>query len=650
MKNHIRALLAAVLPVLLLITAIPSIADTEPVVSAADTFQETAVIRKKLIPLKTELETKSYQYGSSGNFNWNEVSPVSDFFDQNGTYTIAYADENTVYISHIGKNLVIADTIEIAKPLPLIGGVCCSTDGKFYIACGQDDEKRDHSVMTFAIYQYDSAGRFLGKCEDRDSLNPEEDWATSRPFSSGNCAMAFRGNILICSYGRGMYNGHQSNKVFCVDTTTMERNRDYGSYTSHSFNQAVLVTNILDEGAVVFADHGDAYPRGFHININREPIQYEYCQGQVPFHFYGDIGDNHTNARLTGIGELESGIVLVGSSAKSLTAAEKNEKQQMFLQILDFDTVEPILSASSRTGGSKTEDAESKSEAYTDKGIVWLTNYKSAEARASAMVPIAKDKVLVMWEKWDKNGKFVNSYYSILSSTGKILKKAVPMQHARLNGAEELKYQDGFVYWVYSDGMTPYAELYQMDVTKTSKDNILEAVVTMTGSTAYTGKAVKPSVIVIYEGKKLKKGTDYTVSYTNNKKIGFGQIKVKGKGRYHGTLVREFVLAPAVKGFTGSYTKGTTGTTGTLKLSWKKAAGATGYELLVLDSFFGPPQSKSSEGFPVYSKQIGKTKTSYSEKLPQNKNSTYYIRPYTDVNGQRIYGDWSDYVYTYLLH
>ena len=51
MKNHIRALLAAVLPVLLLITAIPSIADTEPVVSAADTFQETAVIRKKLIPL-----------------------------------------------------------------------------------------------------------------------------------------------------------------------------------------------------------------------------------------------------------------------------------------------------------------------------------------------------------------------------------------------------------------------------------------------------------------------------------------------------------------------------------------------------------------------------------------------------------------------
>ena len=616
--------------------------------TSANTVQETAILRKMLFPLKTELDTKSYQYSTRGNFNWNEVSPVSDFFDQNGTYTIAYADEETVYISHIGKNLAISDTIEIAKPMPLIGGVCCDQDGNFYIACGQNDEKRNHSIVTFAIYQYDSAGRFLNKCEDTDSLNPEESWATIHPFSSGNCAMTFRKDILICSYGRGMYNGHQSNKVFCVDTRTMERNRDYGSYTGHSFNQAVLVTKTLADGAVVFADHGDAYPRGFHININREPIRYEYSTGQVPFHFYGDLGDNRTNARLTGIGELNTGIVLVGSSAKSMTSAEKNEKQQMFLQILDFKTVEPVLSASSRTGTSGTsetsETSEAKEEVYTDTGILWLTNYKSAEVRASAMVPIAEDKVLVMWEKWDKNGKFVNSYYSIISSNGKILKKAVSMQHARLNGAEELKYQDGFVYWVYSDGMTPYADLYQMDVRQTSKDNIPEAIVTVTGSTSYTGKAVKPSVNVTYEGKKLKKGTDYTVSYSNNKKIGLGQIKITGKGSYQGTLIKEFLIAPAVKNFTGSYTKGT------LKLSWKKAVGADGYDLLILDSFFGPPQSKSSPNFIVYHKQIGKTKTSYSEKLPKDKNSTYYIRPYAVINGQKIYGDWSDYVYTYNLH
>lgn len=34
----------------------------------------------------------------------------------------------------------------------------------------------------------------------------------------------------------------------------------------------------------------------------------------------------------------------------------------------------------------------------------------------------------------------------------------------------------------------------------------------------YTGKAITPSVKVTYAGRNLKKGTDYTVAYSNNKK------------------------------------------------------------------------------------------------------------------------------------
>ncbi|HCT91453.1 MAG TPA: hypothetical protein DF613_08765 [Lachnospiraceae bacterium] len=49
------------------------------------------------------------------------------------------------------------------------------------------------------------------------------------------------------------------------------------------------------------------------------------------------------------------------------------------------------------------------------------------------------------------------------------------------------------------------------------------------------GKAAKPAVKVTYQGKKLKKGRDYTVTYQKNKKAGRAAAVIKGKGNYMGT-------------------------------------------------------------------------------------------------------------------
>ena len=51
----------------------------------------------------------------------------------------------------------------------------------------------------------------------------------------------------------------------------------------------------------------------------------------------------------------------------------------------------------------------------------------------------------------------------------------------------------------------------------------------------YTGKALKPAVTVKYGKETLKKGTDFTVVYKNNKAIGTAAVTVKGKGKYTGT-------------------------------------------------------------------------------------------------------------------
>ena len=52
----------------------------------------------------------------------------------------------------------------------------------------------------------------------------------------------------------------------------------------------------------------------------------------------------------------------------------------------------------------------------------------------------------------------------------------------------------------------------------------------------YTGKEITPGITVYFNGKtKLKKGTDYKVSYLYNKKIGKAYVEVTGKGNFEST-------------------------------------------------------------------------------------------------------------------
>ncbi len=90
---------------------------------------------------------------------------------------------------------------------------------------------------------------------------------------------------------------------------------------------------------------------------------------------------------------------------------------------------------------------------------------------------------------------------------------------------------------------------------------------------AYTGKAVKPDVAVKYSGKTLRKGTDYTLTYKNNKKLGTATVTVKGKGNYTGTKKLTFRIVP------GTPLMSMKSSNSELVLSWNKVKGAAGYQL-----------------------------------------------------------------------
>lgn len=67
-------------------------------------------------------------------------------------------------------------------------------------------------------------------------------------------------------------------------------------------------------------------------------------------------------------------------------------------------------------------------------------------------------------------------------------------------------------------------------------------IITGTPTFGYCKGGTKPSVYLEYEGKALKAGTDYTLSYKKNKAMGVATITVKGKKNFKGTLAGSFTI------------------------------------------------------------------------------------------------------------
>ncbi|MBQ6844417.1 MAG: leucine-rich repeat protein [Agathobacter sp.] len=90
---------------------------------------------------------------------------------------------------------------------------------------------------------------------------------------------------------------------------------------------------------------------------------------------------------------------------------------------------------------------------------------------------------------------------------------------------------------------TSFEVKINVTVNKSDKVSIEGAKITLsTKSYTYNGKAKKPSVKVVINGKTLSKNTDYTVEYKNNKNIGKATVIIKGKGKYFGTIEKNFTI------------------------------------------------------------------------------------------------------------
>ena len=71
---------------------------------------------------------------------------------------------------------------------------------------------------------------------------------------------------------------------------------------------------------------------------------------------------------------------------------------------------------------------------------------------------------------------------------------------------------------------------------------ISKANISKISSQKATGKKIKPKFNVTYKGKTLKQNIDYSVSYSNNVKIGKATITINGKGNFKGKTNVNFTI------------------------------------------------------------------------------------------------------------
>jgi len=157
----------------------------------------------------------------------------------------------------------------------------------------------------------------------------------------------------------------------------------------------------------------------------------------------------------------------------------------------------------------------------------------------------------------------------------------------------------------------------------------------------YTGKAIKQSVKVVLAGKTLKEGTDYSVSYTDNVRIGKASVIIRGEGAYKGSVKKTFAVGP--KGTSISKVKPSR-KAATVK--WKKMktkmvlasgkkAAVTGYQIQYCKkkAFKKGVKTVTVKGASKASRKISK--------LTRKKKYYFRIRTYIKVGKTTYCSTWS---------
>lgn len=201
-------------------------------------------------------------------------------------------------------------------------------------------------------------------------------------------------------------------------------------------------------------------------------------------------------------------------------------------------------------------------------------------------------------------------------------------------------YAGTYEYWQYSssgkiDGISGKVDCnyWYSDTALTDNSDAIDlkdAAFPSVAVRTYTGNGITPTPKLTLNGKKLKKDTDYRLTYQNNKAIGTATITAVGMGNYKGSISTTFKIRPK----TVTSFKMKSGTK-SISLSWTKNTLATGYQIYRCDLL-------SNTYKKVKTITTNSTTAWNNKKLQNNREYFYRIRAYTKVDGKNYYSAYTD--------
>ena len=157
--------------------------------------------------------------------------------------------------------------------------------------------------------------------------------------------------------------------------------------------------------------------------------------------------------------------------------------------------------------------------------------------------------------------------------------------------------------------------------------NIKDTQIKLKSKKVYTGKKIKPIIIIKDVNTKLQKNIDYKLTYKNNKKIGKAKVIIEGIGNYTGTVRKTFKIVPGKSNIKkiSKYNKGK------ISLKAKKLKYKVKYEF-----FYSTKKKGKYKKLGISKRAILKT-----HKLKCNKKYFIKVRTFKKVMGTKYSSSFS---------
>lgn len=462
----------------------------------------------------------------------------------NGFMRLFIRDEK-VCIEYYDDSFNLTSKKSLNLELPWWGGFYKGDDGSYYLVEGKSNEDCVDGTEVLRIIKYDTNWKRIGA----GKVLAQEGWEYEirYPFNHGCVNMTeVDGKLYVITSREGYVDpqygqGHQGMMLVRMDEKTFATEIVYGDFW-HS-----LAQYIDHKGSDVYLYEQSEGGRCTALSLfDANSTGTDYFDAIKEYASVFRYGGSHDSAWAIPCYASVDDLALSDKNALGIGTSIDQAKYDDY-EYCDYDlpyniylTVTPF--------SNLTEEATS---------VKWLTHYKEdKDITGVKLTKIDDNRFLVTWELCSEEVEASSAKDTLLGHTihyqfvdgsgGKIgdertAKAATSDCHPIVKGKNVVYYA--------SDDTT--LSFYKIDASsgafskKTYSTASSAAKVSGIKNKVYTGKAVKQNPVVKLDGKKLKNGTDYSVSYKNNKNVGTATVIITGKGNYKGKVTKKFKITKA---------------------------------------------------------------------------------------------------------